>query len=79
ALPFFVKMLILRVVRPRFSAAWRNWGVLESGDALSVIRTVTASLKAKDFLPSDHYKNVVFFFALDEYNAPHYTPLSVNV
>lgn len=49
ALPFFVKMLILRVVRPRISAAWRNWGVMQSGDALSDIRTVTASLKAKDF------------------------------
>lgn len=79
ALPFFVKMLILRVVRPRISASWRNWGVMQSGDALSDIRTVTASLKAKDFLPSDHYKDDEFFFALDENNAPLYTPLSVYV
>ncbi|EON6793932.1 hypothetical protein BL400_RS28755, partial [Escherichia coli] len=66
ALPFFVKMLILRVVRPRISAAWRNWGVMQSGDALSDIRTEVNRLKAKNFLPSNYYKEDEFFFGLDE-------------
>lgn len=68
ALPFFVKMLILRVVRPRISAAWRNWGVMQSGDALSDIRTEVNRLKAKNFLPSNYYKEDEFFFGLDEKN-----------
>ncbi|HBN8146148.1 TPA: TraM recognition domain-containing protein [Pseudomonas aeruginosa] len=79
ALPFFVKMLILRVVRPRISAAWRNWGVMQSGDALSDIRTEVNKLKAKNFLPSNYYKEDEFFFGLDEKNIPLYAPLSVYV
>lgn len=71
ALPFFVKMLILRVVRPRISAAWRNWGVMQSGDALSDIRTEVNRLKAKNFLPSNYYKEDEFFFGLDEKNIPY--------
>lgn len=66
AAPMFLRMLMLRWVRPKISGWLRKYRVQASGDALSDIRVEIDRLKAKDFNPRDFYLEGQMFLGLDE-------------
>lgn len=79
ALPYFIKLTILRWVRPKISQLWREWGVMQTGDAPSDIRTEYGRLKTIDFNPQNYYSKDKHFWGLDEEKQPIYTPVDLYV
>ncbi|WP_308908918.1 TraM recognition domain-containing protein [Pseudomonas canadensis] len=64
--PMFLRMIMLRWVRPKISGWLRKFRVQASGDALSDIRIDMDNLKAKDFNPLDYYLKGQMFLGLDD-------------
>lgn len=72
ALPMFIRILMLRFVRPALSNWARKFRVKQSGDALSDIRVEVDKIKAKDFDPRTFYLPEKMFLGLDEHGQPIY-------
>ncbi|WP_116893164.1 TraM recognition domain-containing protein [Pseudomonas savastanoi] len=66
AAPMFLRMLMLRWVRPKISGWLRKYRVQASGDSLSDIRVEMDRLKAQDFNPRDFYLEGQMFLGLDD-------------
>ena len=64
--PMFLRMIMLRWVRPKINSWLRKFRVQASGDALSDIRVDMDKLKAKDFNPQDFYREGQMFLGLDD-------------
>ncbi|MNO88825.1 TraM recognition site of TraD and TraG [compost metagenome] len=64
--PMFLRMIMLRWVRPKINSWLRKFRVQASGDALSDIRVDMDKLKAKDFNPQDFYLEGQMFLGLDD-------------
>jgi len=64
--PMFLRMIMLRWVRPKINSWLRKFRVQASGDALSDIRIDMDKLKAKDFNPQDFYREGQMFLGLDD-------------
>ena len=72
--PIFIRAAILRWLKPSISRWLRKFRVTQSGDSLSDIRVEMGRINAKDFVPSDYYKDGYMFVGLDEKKAPVYIP-----
>ena len=72
AAPMFLRMIMLRWVRPKINSWLRKFRVQASGDALSDIRVDMDKLKAKDFNPQDFYLEGQMFLGLDDTGAGIY-------
>ena len=70
--PMFLRMIMLRWVRPKINSWLRKFRVQASGDALSDIRVDMDKLKAKDFNPQDFYLEGQMFLGLDDTGAGIY-------
>ncbi|NNA37621.1 TraM recognition domain-containing protein, partial [Pseudomonas lundensis] len=70
--PMFLRMIMLRWVRPKINSWRRKFRVQASGDALSDIRVDMDKLKAKDFNPQDFYLEGQMFLGLDDTGAGIY-------
>lgn len=70
--PMFLRMIMLRWVRPKINSWKRKFRVQASGDALSDIRVDMDKLKAKDFNPQDFYLEGQMFLGLDDTGAGIY-------
>ena len=70
--PMFLRMIMLRWVRPKINGWKRKFRVQASGDALSDIRVDMDKLKAKDFNPQDFYLEGQMFLGLDDTGAGIY-------
>ena len=70
--PMFLRMIMLRWVRPKINSWLRKFRVQASGDALSDIRIDMDKLKAKDFNPQDFYLEGQMFLGLDDTGAGIY-------
>ncbi|RMN12104.1 type IV secretory system conjugative DNA transfer family protein [Pseudomonas syringae group genomosp. 3] len=67
AAPMFLRMLMLRWVRPKISGWLRKYRVQASGDALSDIRVEMDRLKQKNFNPREFYLEGQMFVGLDDH------------
>ncbi|PSU44774.1 hypothetical protein C9J12_25590 [Photobacterium frigidiphilum] len=63
-----------RIVKPQYQSFIRRYTIKKSVEKQSDIRDEILELNSTDFIPSDYYKDGVFFFGLNEDQEPIYVP-----
>lgn len=72
SLPAVVQFFILRIIKPRLSAYFRQLRFKQTGEELSDIRTLSGTLSSKTYNTESYFKDDAFFFGLDTQSEPVY-------